>query len=1394
MKTIFQIILLAVVSISFLYPQNEIFKSLTVEDGLSSSDINCLLQDKLGFIWIGTDNGLNRFDGAEFKVFRNKQKNQNSISDNSIWSLFEDRNGNIWIGTKGGILNKYSPTSEKFEQIKLSDNRLTDNSITAILEDKDGYIWVGTYLQGLYRYEPNSGKVINWKYDPAKQNVLSNNYVTSLLQDVDGFIWISTYNGLDRLNPAKLNDGFNLFFADESDKNSLCNNLVWRINQSTVNKNLLWIGTANGLCSFDINKQRFSRFSIPAKYHSQFSSSFASIYEQNIDDKNILWAASYGGLFRVDLDNHISEQFVTDKKNSNGLLGNQIDLVLIDRSGVLWIATDKGLNYLSLKNQKFNSIFSENINSPLYQELLNSDVKSVVKGNDNYYYIAASKGLYQIIIKNQELELKKFDQLNNFNLWSIETGFNNDLWIGTYGNGLIHFDLNNKKLQFIKIKSPTFKTSTLNYIKALHLSINGKLWIGFWGGGLALYDIKTNEYKIWIKDETDNKSISYNDVWALYEDDLGRLWIGTNGGGLNLYTPQNGGEFINWKYDSDNSNSLVNNSILSINEIKNDDKSKTVLLIGTENGLSEITIKNDNSDKYNLQLKFNNFINAEILSDKSISAVIDDDNGYLWIGSNSGLMRFNPETSIAAKFGSSDGLNSSIFNSGAFCKSHNGTMIFGSAKGPVLFNPAEIKFSKYQPKIIFTDFQIFNKSVIPEENSPLEVSITSAKKINLSYDQNTFTFKFSSTDYNTSEQIQFKYKLEGFDADWINSASNRTATYTNINPGNYRFIVKGTNSDGIWSEQEASVSLIISQPYWRTIWAYLLYVALISLGLYAIRRFELSRSRLRNELRLKDLEAKKIREIENMKSRFFTNLSHEFRTPLMLIKGPVEQLLSNKKVDQSVQIKLIKRNSEKLQNLIDQLLELSQLEASSIELKAKKENLVSIVRGIFFSFSALAERKNIKLNFQSVNDEILTWIDRDKFEKILNNLLSNAFKFTPDSGTINIEIVNTLINNIEYTTVAIKDSGIGIAEDMVEKIFDRFYQVDDSTKRAYSGSGIGLSLVKELVDLHEWKILVHSKLGFGTEFILQIPLDENYLRDHQKVFIDISIVESTESQSIESLENAELNSDVIVKSEKSNNKKLDHQKKSTILIVEDSEDVRIYLNDILKEDYNIILSENGEKGLTEAVDKLPDLIISDIMMPIMDGIEFCKNIKSDWRTAHIPVVLLTAKASTESKIEGLETGADDYITKPFSYRELSARIKNLLQQRKQLREKYKKDVVFKPENITPNKADQEFLQKALSIVEKNISNYNFDSDEFAKQIFLSRSQLHRKIQSISGQSTGEFIRTIKLKKAAGLILEKKLSVTQIALEIGFNSPSHFTKAFKQMFDCLPSEFIDRSNS
>lgn len=1266
------------------------------------------------------------------------------------------------------------------------------------MQGKDGKLWIGTYSQGIFLLDPAIGKAHYWDYNPNNVNGIRNNYITSILQDADGFIWISTYNGLNRFDPQNPDKGVIKYYSSSENLNSINDNLVWRVNQSQTDKNILWICTAKGLCSYNIKTGIFTRLNVIADTPSQFSNSFAYVVEQNVFGQNILWAATYGGLFKIDLKTKKSEQFVSNKNISNGLLSNQVSQLLLDRSGVLWIVTDRGLNYYSINAQKFNKILSQNESDKNFQAFLNSDVKSITANDDNSCFLATSEGLFKLSVAGGKSSLKKYSELNSFNLWSLAKGNDNNLWIGTYGYGLINFNLNTFKSKIIKITSPNFQSSALNYIKSLYHSKNGKLWIGFWGNGLAALDTKTGEYKIWVKEINNEKSLSYNDVWALYEDKLGRLWVGTNGGGLNLFIPEGDGEFKSLKYQKDDKNSIINNSIQTITEIPSESNDETILLVGTQDGLCKVIIKNLSSDIYDLQLKFINYSDREELLDKSILGILQDNENNLWISSSTGISKINSADGSVIGYNKSDGLSSNIFNPDASCKLNSGLMVFGSVGGPAIFNPIAINPSDYKPRVVLTDFQLFNQSVIPGNDSPLKISIDDTKEIHLSYEQNVFTLKFSSLDFNASEKIKYIYMLEGFDRDWVLSGNRHIATYTHLEDGTYYFKVKATNSDGQWSENEKSIKIVITAPWWRNGWAYAFYVSMVILGLITIRKFELNRNKLRSELKLLELESKKSREIENMKSRFFANLSHEFRTPLLLIKGPIEQLLEGKAFNKEESYELIHKNSIKLQTLIDQLLELSQLEAASIPLNAKYENVIPVLRGLFYSFASIAEQKKIDLIFTASTERLFIWMDKDKLEKIINNILSNAFKFTPQGGSISLDVKNIFLNDKEHAEILISDTGIGIPKNKIDKIFDRFYQVDDSPKRSFGGSGIGLALVRELVELHKWQIKVESEIGKGTQFILHIPLDDSLLAENEKLQSEVQFSIDNENESgaailieaetdLEKQDITSFQSDIEIPIQKSANK-------SSILIVEDSEDVRNYINGLLKDDYEIVLAENGETGLSTALENLPDLIISDIMMPEMDGLEFCRRIKSDWQTSHIPVILLTAKASGDSKLEGLETGADDYITKPFSHKELSVRIKNLLEQRKILREKFAKDVNFSLENINLNKADQEFLQNAKSIVDKNISDPEFDSEKFAEQIYLSRSQLHRKLQNISGQSTGEFIRTIRLKKAAGLILEKHYSITQIAFEVGFNSPSHFTKAFKQMFACLPSEFINRSNS
>lgn len=872
----------------------------------------------------------------------------------------------------------------------------------------------------------------------------------------------------------------------------------------------------------------------------------------------------------------------------------------------------------------------------------------------------------------------------------------------------------------------------------------------------------------------DTTSLSFDDVWIIFKDSKKRMWFGTNGGGLNLFD-ESQNKFLHFTTDKYSQIQLSSNSIYSICESKiYKEINKTILWIGTNNGLNKIVIdETDNNLLSNSTVKVFSTING--LPDNSIKTIVEDHKGNLWIGTSSGISLFNIVTEKFTNFNTSDGLVSNDINLSSSLALDNRWILMGSKSGLNYFNPEEIKLSDFSPQVLITDLRIFNKSVKVSENHNLKTSILFAKEITLSHIDNVFSVYFTALDFNSPQSINYSYKLEGFDKDWIRKTQNRFVTYTNLNPGRYIFRLKATNSDGIWGDEIKSLTIIITPPWWQSYWAVGLYIIVFVLGIWGIIRFQVNREKLHQELRRQEFETHHLREVEKIKSRFFTNLSHEFRTPLLLIKGPLEQLIEGKAKGNLLEYyQMIKRNADRLHNLIDQLLELSQLEAENIPLNAQSQNIVSIVRNCLNNFIPLAHQKNIELNFNSIYDDITISVDKDKLEKIINNLLSNAFKFTPQYGEISVEIKTDINEQSGTLKIIVSDTGVGISEEHLPRIFDRFYQIEESENKS-NGFGIGLALVKELISIHQWDIKVKSKIGEGTEFSIIIPLTNEEYNKIISVNIDELIVEDN------------LIADVSEEKEISSNEK----EKSSILFIDDSEDIRQYISLLLKPLFNLFVCSNAKDGIETAINHSPDLIISDVMMPEMDGNEFCRIIKTDFRTSHIPVILLTVKATLDSKIEGLETGADDYIVKPFESEELLARIKNLIEQRKILREKFSKEIYIKPDTLVPNILDKEFIQKVTEAIEKKIYDFNFDSEKLAQEVGVSRSQLNRKIKALTGQGPGEYIRSIKLKKAAQMILENKFGITQIALEIGFASPAHFTKAFKKHFGCLPSEFRDK---
>jgi signal transduction histidine kinase/DNA-binding response OmpR family regulator len=702
--------------------------------------------------------------------------------------------------------------------------------------------------------------------------------------------------------------------------------------------------------------------------------------------------------------------------------------------------------------------------------------------------------------------------------------------------------------------------------------------------------------------------------------------------------------------------------------------------------------------------------------------------------------------------------------------------------------------------VVISDVSLFNR---PGEELEFDGFISELKELNLSYNENDLRFDYVGLHYGDPSKNQYKYMMEGYDEDWVDAGTQRNAVYTNLGVGEYIFRVKACNLDGVWNEEGASIKIIIPPPFWATWWAYGFYIIIFGAVLFGIRKYELNRLNWKNQSRLDEVKLKEREETDKMKSRFFANISHEFRTPLTLILGPAENLISKFK-DEEIQKQTgaIKRNASRLLSLINQLLDLSKLEAGKLELKASKTNIVPFIRGITMSFESIAERKDITLKVKSSNNIIELYFDKEKMTKIMTNLLSNAFKFTPEGGEITVTVghaefisassssekIPNQVRNDKMVTISVKDTGIGIPEEELPKLFDRFYQVDSSQTREHEGTGIGLALTKELVELHRGKISVTSEVGKRTEFTIELLGGREYLKDeeiveepfilnevknHSEQFVDDMIKE--DSSSLVPQNDSEVNED-----------------KNIVLVVEDNADVRDFIKDSLGTGFQIEEAANGEQGVRKAIRIVPDLIISDIMMPKMDGNELTRTLKNDERTSHIPIILLTAKSEQQSKLEGLETGADDYLTKPFDTKELKVRIKNLINIRRKLQEKYSnRDFVHvkRGEERKLSNLEERFMLKVLEVIEKHIAEEEFSIEQFGKEVGMSRVQLHRKLKALSGKSASHYLRSVRLTKAKKMIEEQKGNVSEIAYSVGFSSPQYFTHCFKEEFGYPPSELI-----
>ncbi|WP_255479960.1 two-component regulator propeller domain-containing protein [Chitinophaga sp. CF418] len=1084
------------------------------------------------------------------------------------------------------------------------------------------------------------------------------------------------------------------------------------------------------------------------------------------DNKGLIWVGSdHGGVTLIDKRNNFRTSYLlNDPKDPKSLSQNSITTIYKDDDGIIWLGTYKqGVNYLNSNIVQFPYYHHQELNA---KSLQYDDVNRFIEDRQGNIWIGTNGGgLIYFDRKNSTFKQYLHDPNNSNSLSanvvvSLWIDHKDVLWIGTYLGGLNSFD--GKK--FSHYRHDDLDTSGLSDDRVWEIFEDREhhLWVGTLGGGLDRFNRETNKFDH-FRDRTDSQLSNY--IFAILQDRKGNLWIGTDAG-VTVFE-KNGNTPVFYRYTNENSN-LSNNNVSCLLE-----DSKGRIWLGTPEGLNLF----DEQTK-----EFQILTTSDGLPDNMILNILEDNHQTIWLSTPNGLCNVIPKqnnnglTFSIINYDETNNLQNREFNDNAALKTRAGELIFGGPFGFNIIDPDEVKRHAYHTRIVFTGLQILNKNVEPggliNNRILLPQSLSKLQHIDLKYKENVFSIEFASLDFGRDTRDKYAYMMEGFNADWFyTDGTQRRATYTNLNPGHYVFKVKVLGRDGSWSSVK-TLQINIEPPFWRSPLAYIIYILIAAVLFLLARRITLDRIHMRFEVQQQRREAQRAHAMDQLKTKFFTNVSHEFRTPLSLIIAPLDRII--KQTDdneQKKQLSLVQRNAKRLLNLVNQLLDFRKIEVQEVKLHPSIGDIVRFCADISQSFIDIAEKKKIRFSFSSGVDSLEIYFDKDKIEKILFNLLSNAFKFTHDNGTVSINLTyHPPVNNEGDGTLAIevKDTGIGIPIDQHERIFERFFQTEVPESMVNQGTGIGLAITKEFVKLHNGIITVKSEPGKGTCFTVLLPAKKIY---------------ESSARAVANLISTENAAQIISEEGKKSGRK------KTIIIVEDNEDVRFYLKDNLKEQYHIEEATNGKEGWEKIKLINPDLVVSDIMMPLMDGVELAKKIKTETMTAHIPVILLTAMGSEEKQLEGLKAGVNDYITKPFTFEILASRISNLLAQQKLLQKRFQAQVEVNPGEVTITPVDEKFLKQALEIVEKQIDNPDFSVEDLSREMCMSRVTLYRKIVSLTGRSPLDFIRSIRLKRAAQLLDKSGMSVSEIAYQVGFNDPKIFTKFFKEEFKITPSQYL-----
>ena len=1306
------------------------FDSFTMEDGLPGNLVYCINQDRFGWIWIGTDQGLSRFDGYRFTNFLPSSKDSSSIKGLHVRAIYEDKRGNLWVGTDLGGLNLFDRNKEIFVQPFEKELQYGSNStsIFDIKEDSNGNLWVASDKR-IFRID-STGKVMDIQelglgdiYEQVDPSILKIEF------DRSGKMWIGTRSSLCAINMTS-----KTIFRFDS-----INDILFLYLDS---KNKLWVATnLSGLFFIDPISMKVETKILEPK--NERSSSVRQVIENSSGN---YWISTRGGLYFYEPEKDSYKHFRHDERETSSLLSNSVISLFIDNNEELWVGTRQGLNLLLNNKQAFENFTAHPADKT--NRYLNSN------------------GIYALWVDKEH-----------------------NIWVGTEDGGI---NIRNKHTGLFSYKTKEKgnpNSISENCIKAFLDDKKGNLWIGTFLGGIDVLNLQSGKIQNYRNDPKNPKSLISNEVWDFTIDEEKNIWIATSLG-VNKYDTKTGyfidfpnlvhNERVNWiSTDSKNNIWFGTNKEVVIYSPNNNiivrHKENSLSFLEDSKGRYWITTYDAGLALYSIEegaLKF--YGKQEGMPSNHTFCVIEDDDQNIWVSTSNGISRFDTKNQSIINYNKKDGIQNNVFKYGAAFKTLGGDIMFGNNTGFIKFNPNDIVTNTSTAPIILTELRIQNRKVniSNNENSILKKSLSLTDKLELAYNQNAFSMEFAALNF-ASGSNEYSYKLEGFDLDWSEPSNNRVATYNNLEPGDYLLRVSRVVNNSRLLSNELRVNIKILPPFWKALWFRILIFILIFIFLNFIIFFFINRERTKMELVLERMKVKKENELNNLKLKFFTNISHEIRTPLTLILTPLEKMRSMqvKPEDNQTYLEIIYRNAKNLYDLINQLLDFRKLDTGNLKLEPAPGNIVATIEKVVDSFQSFAIEKKIQLRFYSDLHSVTILFDADVVKKILNNLLSNAIKFTKPEGKITVgitmvlsEMEGALTDQFEKRrlNISVEDSGIGIAEENLDKIFDRFFQ--SGTNMEYTGTGIGLSFVKELVNLHDGQISVESKTGYGSKFIVTLPYHPVEVEPANE-----KIERTPDDFNLQSANNR------------------------ILLVVEDNPDVRRLIKDHFQDSFQVYEADNGKEGWEQTLKVVPDLIISDVLMPDINGFEFCQKIKTDERTSHIPILLLTALHSKENIIKGLESGADDYVTKPFDLIILQTKIDNILSIRESYKKKFSTTMMIKPKDIVVTSPDQKFLQKAIDTVEKYISDPELDLEQFVVEVGVSRMQLYRKLHALTDMTVKEFIRDIRLKRAAQLLEQDTMTVSEVAYAVGFKDVSHFGKCFRQAHGINATEY-KRSNT